>query len=69
MVQREDDTEWAIKRRLALYTERTKPLVARYMEQDKLVPIDGTGDPSVVTRRLLRGINARLGRRQPTPEG
>ncbi len=63
VVQRQDDTETAIKRRLDLYAERTEPLVAYYMAQDRLAPVDGTGDPDVVTSRLLRGIESRLGRR------
>lgn len=62
VVQREDDTEAAIKRRLDLYAERTEPLVAYYLAQDKLASIDGTGDPDAVTARLLRGIDGRLGR-------
>jgi adenylate kinase len=63
VVQRQDDTEAAIKRRLDLYSERTEPLVAYYMERDKLAPIDGTGDLDAVTSRLLRGIENRTGRR------
>ena len=62
VVQRTDDTEGAIKRRLDLYTERTEPLVAYYMAQDKLVSIDGTGQVDTVTQRLLRGIESRLKR-------
>ncbi len=63
VVQRDDDTEAAIKRRLALYTERTEPLVAYYMAQDRLAPVDGTGDVDTVTSRLLRSIENRLSRR------
>ena len=62
VVQRQDDTATAIKRRLALYAERTEPLVAYYMAQDRLAPVDGTGDVDVVTARLLRGIESRLTR-------
>ncbi|MCA1690820.1 MAG: adenylate kinase [Actinobacteria bacterium] len=62
VIQRDDDTEAAIKRRLDLYTQRTEPLVAYYMAQDKLATIDGTGDSNKVTSRILRGIEKRLGR-------
>jgi adenylate kinase len=62
VVQREDDTATAIKRRLDLYAERTEPLVAYYMAQDRLAPVDGTGDLDTVTSRLLRGIESRTGR-------
>jgi adenylate kinase len=64
VVQREDDTEAAIKRRLDLYNQQTEPLVAYYLAQDKLVPVDGTGDPDIVTARLRRGIDKRLKNRQ-----
>ena len=60
VVQREDDTEAAIRRRLDLYNQQTEPLVAYYLSQDKLVPVDGTGDPDTVTGRLRRGIDNRL---------
>ena len=63
VVQRQDDTEAAIKRRLHLYTQQTEPLVAYYMAQDKLAPVDGTGDLDTVTARLFRGIEKRLSRR------
>jgi adenylate kinase len=59
VVQREDDTEAAIKRRLDVYAQRTEPLVAYYLSQDRLAPVDGTGDPEQVTARLLRAIDAR----------
>ena len=60
VIQRPDDTEAAIKRRLDLYREQTEPLIAYYMGQDKLVPVDGEGDANLVTSRLLRGIDGRL---------
>jgi len=63
VVQREDDTEAAIARRLALYDEQTAPLVAWYLGTDRLAAVDGEGDPDVVTRRLLRAIDNRLARR------
>ena len=37
VVQREDDTEAAIMRRLQLYEQATAPLIEWYMERDKLV--------------------------------
>ena len=59
VVQREDDTEDAIKRRLALYEEQTEPLISWYLERDKLVSIDGLGSPDEVTQRLVRAIDRR----------
>ena len=59
VVQRPDDTEAAIKRRLHLYMEQTEPLISYYMQQDKLATVDGTGEPDLVTARLVRGIEGR----------
>jgi adenylate kinase len=62
VVQREDDTETAIRRRLELYEEQTAPLIAWYMGKDKLVTVDGVGEPDRVTTRLIRAIDLRLRR-------
>lgn len=66
VVVREDDTEAAIARRLALYDQQTAPLVAWYLARDKLAPVDGQGAPDTVTTRLLRAVDSRLGPRSPT---
>jgi adenylate kinase len=63
VVQRDDDTEVAIARRLAVYDEQTAPLVAWYLASDRLAAVDGEGDPDTVTKRLLRAIENRLARR------
>ena len=60
VVQREDDTEAAISRRLEVYEERTAPLVAWYLASDRLAAVDGTGTPDLVTKRLQRAIETRL---------
>ena len=60
VVIREDDTEAAISRRLAVYEEQTAPLVAWYLSSDRLAAVDGTGSPDNVTKRLLRAIETRL---------
>lgn len=57
VVQREDDTEAAIRRRLDLYEEQTEPLIAWYMERRQLSTVDGLGDPDRVTERLIRTID------------
>jgi adenylate kinase len=61
VVQREDDKEEAIQRRLDLYEEVTTPLTAWYAERDLLVVVDGMGDPDEVTARLLAAIDAKRG--------
>jgi len=58
VIQREDDTEAAIKRRLDLYEVQTKPLISRYRRQGKLVDVNGNGSPDEVTDRLVRAVDA-----------
>ena len=60
VVQREDDTEAAIMRRLQLYEQATAPLIEWYLEKDRLVAVDGLGRPDDVTQRLIRAIDGRL---------
>ena len=62
VVQREDDTEEAIGRRLKLYEQETAPLIAWYLERDKLVQVNGMGSPDDVTARLIRAIDHRRDR-------
>jgi adenylate kinase len=63
VVQREDDTEEVISRRLDQYDKQTAPLVAWYLATDRLAAVDGEGNPDTVTSRLLRAIDGRLARR------
>ncbi len=63
VIQRDDDTEAAITRRLALYEEQTAPPISWYLATDRLAAVDGVGSPDVVTGRLLRAIDNRLARR------
>jgi adenylate kinase len=58
VVQREDDTEEAIERRLNLYEEETAPLLDWYKERSLLIEINGTGSPDAVTRRVVGAIDA-----------
>ena len=57
VVQRPDDTEEAIERRLNLYEEETAPLLDWYKTRDLLVEINGTGSPDAVTRRVVGAID------------
>ncbi|HWJ98337.1 MAG TPA: adenylate kinase, partial [Acidimicrobiales bacterium] len=43
VIQRADDTEEAVRKRLDLYTAETKPLVPFYAERGLLVEVDGLG--------------------------
>lgn len=59
VVQRDDDKEEAIRRRLALYEKETEPIITWYLQRDMLVTVDGTGDADDVTARLVRAIDRR----------
>ncbi len=63
VVQREDDREDAIARRLELYERQTAPLIEWYQRQDLLASVSGTGAPDAVTRRIVKAIETRRGRR------
>jgi len=61
LVQRDDDTEEAVRRRLELYESMTAPLINWYRERGSLVSLDATGTPDEVTNRIVAAINAKLG--------
>jgi adenylate kinase len=49
---RSDDNEDAIAQRLALYDEKTRPLLDYYDESQRLFKVDGTGSPEEVAGRI-----------------
>jgi len=59
LIQRDDDTEEAIRRRLELYESATAPLIEWYLTRDKLAAVDGLGAPEKVSARLIRAIDNR----------
>ncbi len=61
VVQRADDTEEAVRKRLDLYAAETLPLVPYYAELGLLVDVDGMGSPDDVFGRLVDAIGARRG--------
>ena len=63
VIQREDDTEEAISRRLELYERQTAPLIEWYQERGQLTQVSGTGSPEAVTRRIVRAIEERRNRK------
>jgi adenylate kinase len=56
VVQREDDTPEAIKRRLDLYERDTRPLLDFYGGLALLATVDGDGDPDDVFARILDAV-------------
>ena len=58
LIQRDDDTEATVRKRLAVYHEQTKPLVTYYLQKAELGPIrfasiNGIGSVEDITQRLL----------------
>jgi len=66
VVQRDDDTEEAIRRRLALYDLETAPVVEWYTACGLLSEVDGIGPTEDVSDRLVAVIDDR--RLQNSPE-
>jgi adenylate kinase len=56
LVQRDDDTEEAVRRRLEIYESVTAPLVDWYREQGLLATVDAVGPPDEVARRVVAAI-------------
>jgi adenylate kinase len=58
VVQRDDDTEEAVMRRLELYETQTAPIIDYYRDQDRLVTVDGVGDSDEVFDRILKAVES-----------
>jgi len=56
VIQRDDDREEVIKRRLEVYHSQTAPLIEYYKKQNKLLVINATNKPEEVYRQLLSVI-------------
>jgi adenylate kinase len=63
VVQRKDDTEEAISRRLEIYEIQTAPLIDWYGGRGQLATVAGTGPPEAVTKRIVRAIEDRRNRK------
>ena len=63
VVQRPDDTEEAISRRLELYERQTAPLIEWYQDRNQLATVNGSGAPDTVTKRILRVVEDRRDQR------
>jgi adenylate kinase len=55
---RADDTAEVIRRRQEIYGEETAPLIDVYRDRGLLVEVDGLGEVSEVTRRILDALDA-----------
>ena len=67
LVQREDDKEETVRKRLQVYQEQTAPLIRFYRDQSgedapSYLRVDGAGDVKEITANLLQGLEQMLGR-------
>ncbi len=60
LVQREDDRESVVARRLQEYDERTFPLIEYYRTRARMVPVDGNRAMDVVFHELRGAVEVRV---------
>jgi adenylate kinase len=60
LLQREDDREETVRRRLEVYREQTEPIVDYYRDRGLLRPIEAIGTEDEVTARILSAIGSRV---------
>jgi adenylate kinase len=60
VVQRPDDTEEAVMRRLELYEQETAPIVGYYRDKEQLVVVDGVGNGDEVFDRIVDAVESAL---------
>ncbi len=53
VIQRDDDKEEVIKKRLQVYHSQTSPLIESYKNQNKLFVVDASKNPDEVYREIL----------------
>ena len=58
LYQREDDSEAVITRRLQVYAEQTKPIIAFYRSEGLLITIPAVGEVSEITHRAIAALSA-----------
>ena len=64
LIQRDDDQELTVRKRLAVYHEQTKPLVALYSRAAqnnrrlKYICVDGIGEVNAINKSIIKAIDA-----------
>ncbi|MBO0693499.1 MAG: adenylate kinase [Acidimicrobiaceae bacterium] len=66
VIQRDDDTEEAIRRRLEHYERETAPLVHWYKQRGLLATLPAIGTPDEVTDRIVDRVEGRRARQEVT---
>ncbi|MDY6942914.1 MAG: adenylate kinase [Pseudomonadota bacterium] len=57
LLQRDDDNEETIRRRLQVYEDQTQPLIEFYEDQGKLVTVPGLGEIDEVFARVVQSLD------------
>ena len=57
LIQRADDNEDTVSKRLEVYEKQTAPLIAHYDKQGKLVSVDGDGDINAVFKAITERLD------------
>ena len=57
LVQRDDDTSDAVRRRLMDYHEKTRPIVELFRTKELVVVVDGNGPPDEIHRRIRQRLD------------
>jgi adenylate kinase len=65
VVQRDDDTEEAVMRRLELYEIETLPVIQFYRRTRALAHVDGSGESDEVFKKLVETVESRIDRDSP----
>ena len=58
LIQREDDNEKVIARRLEVYAEQTKPIISFYRNEGLLITTPATGEVDEITARAISALSA-----------
>ncbi len=58
LMQREDDNEATIARRLEVYAEQTKPIISFYRNEGLLITTSARGDVAEITDRAIAALSA-----------
>jgi adenylate kinase len=58
LIQRDDDKEETIRKRLEVYHQQTAPLVAYYRTDSLLTSVDGMREIDTVQRQILSALSA-----------
>jgi len=65
VVQRDDDTEEAVMRRLELYEIETLPVIQFFRRTSALAHVDGSGESDEVFKKLVETVESRVDRSKP----